>query len=77
VEKVVIQDVIKEIEVPVEVEVIKEIEVPVEVTIVVEKLVEMEAPAGETFTDDDGKFGLRFSSHSGYENHVNYMDQNE
>ena len=75
------QIVIQEIEVVVEKvviqEVIKEIEVPVEVTVVVEKLVEMEAPAGETFTDDGGNFGLKFSSHSGYENHVNYMDQNE
>jgi len=75
------QIVIQEVEVAVEKlviqEVIKEIEVPVEVTVVVEKLVEVEAPAGETFTDDDGNFGLKFSSHSGYEKHVNYMDQNE
>ena len=102
VEKVIVQEVIKEIEIPVDTriasiptatpqivvqeveieklvvqEVIKEIEIPVEVTVVVEKLVEMEAPAGETFTDDDGIFGLKFSSHSGYENHVNHMDQNE
>ena len=58
-------------------ETITEIEVPVEVMVVIEKLVAMEAPGGETFTDDDGNFGLKFSSHSGYENHVNYMDQNE
>ena len=77
VETVVIQEVEVVVEKVVIQEVIKEIEVPVEVTVVVEKLVEMEAPAGETFTDDDGNFGLKFSSHSGYENHVNYMDQNE
>ncbi|MQG27295.1 MAG: hypothetical protein FI723_02790, partial [SAR202 cluster bacterium] len=75
------QIVIQEVEVVVEKvviqEVIKEIEVPVEVTVVVEKLIEMEAPVGETFTDDDGNFGLKFSSHSGYEQHVNYKDQNE
>ena len=77
VEKVVTQEVEVVVEKVVIQEVIKEIEVPVEVTVVVEKLVEMEAPAGETFTDDGGNFGLKFSSHSGYENHVNYMDQNE
>jgi len=81
VEKVVIQEVIQEVEVVVEKvviqEVIKEIEVPVEVTVVVEKLVEMGASVGETFTDDDGNFGLKFSSHSGYEKHVNYFGQNE
>ena len=75
------QIVIQEVEVVVEKvviqEVIKEIEVPVEVTVVVEKLVEMGATVGETFTDDDGNFGLKFSSHSGYEKHVNYYDQNE
>ena len=58
-------------------ETITEIEVPVEVMVVIEKLVAMEAPVGETFTDDDGNFGLRFSSHSGYEKHTNYMDQND
>ena len=75
------QIVIQEVEVVVEKvviqEVIKEIEVPVEVTVVIEKLVEMEAPVGETFTDDDGNFGLKFPSHSGYERHLNYMGQNE
>ena len=75
------QIVIQEVEVVVEKvviqEVIKEIEVPVEVTVVVEKLVEIGATVGETFTDDDGNFGLKFSSHSGYEKHVNYYDQNE
>ena len=77
VEKVVIHEVEVVVEKVVIQEVIKEIEVPVEVTVVVEKLVEMEAPVGETFTDDDGNFGLKFSSHSGYERHVNYMGQNE
>ena len=75
------QIVIQEVEVVVEKVVIqevnKEIEVPVEVTVVVEKFVEMGTTVGETFTDDDGNFGLKFSSHSGYERHVNYYGQNE
>ena len=102
VEKVIVQEVIKEIEIPVDVriasiptatpqivvqeveveklvvqEVIKEIEVPVEVTVVVEKLVEVEAPVWKISTDDDGNFGLKVSSNSGYEKHVNRMGQNE
>ena len=34
-------------------------------------------PVSETFTDDDGNFGLKVPSHSGYEKHMNYMGQNE
>ena len=49
----------------------------VEVTVVVEKPVETGASVGKTFTDDHGNFGLKFSSHSGYEKHVNYFGQNE
>jgi hypothetical protein len=73
--QIVVQEV--EVEKLVVQEVVKEIGVPVEVTVVVEKLVEVEAPVWKISTDDDGNFGLKVSSNSGYDKHVNHMAQNE
>ena len=36
-----------------------------------------ETPVGKIFTDDDGNFGLKVSSHSGYEKHMDFWKHNE